>query len=201
MTRDAYMDAFEKAQSDLSEAFKQRDYWTLEVAKLEQLVKSLAAVSAPAGRAEQIAEQRDEIGVQDVVFTCIRQFGERLSATDVRDRLNLMGYDLTRYSNPLAVIHSAIKRLSDGKFIEDAVGDGKYSVCPARLGLTPQQAESIRRRAEQIMELQTRYIAQRRGEGERASAMTPRTRQPKGLTPPPAVRSGPTPPPKAGDKK
>ena len=143
MTNDAYKDAHEKAESDLREAIRNRDYWTIQVAKLEQLAKSLASMSASSVK-DQLTE-RDEIGIQEIIFTCIRQSGERLSATDIRDRLRDLQYDLTRYANPLAVIHSAIKRLVDGRFIEDVAGDGRYSVSSARMyGLSQESVEKIR---------------------------------------------------------
>jgi hypothetical protein len=124
MTKDAYKLAFEEASADLAHAVEERDKWTLEIARLEQLVNSLSAMQKHDVRGS-IGRYADEVGFQELVVTCIRQSPEGMSAVDVRDTFKNIGYDLSKFQNPLAVIHGALKRLvKTGKI--DEIGNGNY---------------------------------------------------------------------------
>lgn len=127
MTKNPYQQAFEQSQVDLANAIKERDEWTIEVARLQQVVKSLASMVEKSPKVTAIADEADEVGLQDVVHSCVRSCPTPLSATDVRDRLLATGYGLSRYSNPLAVIHGALKRLAQANRIQETSG-GKYQV-------------------------------------------------------------------------
>ncbi len=123
---EAYKKALEEAQKELAEAIKERDYWTIEVARLQQLVKSLAVMTVRTDKAAIAAqEQPDEVGLQEVVLTCVRASNTRVTAIDIRNQLQSVGYDLAKYANPLAVIHGALKRLSASGQIRD-YRDGTY---------------------------------------------------------------------------
>jgi hypothetical protein len=124
VTRDAYRLAFEQASAELANAVEERDKWTLEVARLEQLVNSLSAMQKREVRGA-LARRVEEVGFQELVFTCVRQSPDGMSAVDVRDTFKKIGYDLGKFSNPLAVIHGALKRLVKADKI-DEIESGKY---------------------------------------------------------------------------
>jgi hypothetical protein len=124
MTKDAYKLAFEKASADLAHAVEERDKWTLEIARLEQLANSLSAMQKRDVRGF-LARHVEEVGFQELVLTCIRQSPEGMSAVDVRDTFKNIGYDLSKFQNPLAVIHGALKRLVKADKI-DEIENGKY---------------------------------------------------------------------------
>ncbi|HWZ42185.1 MAG TPA: hypothetical protein VNW97_01850 [Candidatus Saccharimonadales bacterium] len=135
MFEDVYKQAFGKAQTDLAHAIQQRDQWTMEVAKLQQLVKSLATMAAKDHlESMEGAIANPEIGLQEIVFTCIRMSPKPLTPVEVRDQLQVVGYDTSGYANPLAVIHGAINRLEkSGKITANS--NGAYNVTPPR-GIT-----------------------------------------------------------------
>jgi hypothetical protein len=124
MTKDVYKQAFEQAIADLEHAVAERDKWTLEIARLEQLVNNLSVMQKRDVRGS-LARYTDEVGFQELVFTCIRQSPEGMSAVDVRDTFKNIGYDLSKFSNPLAVVHGALKRLVKADKI-DEIANGKY---------------------------------------------------------------------------
>ena len=124
MTKDAYKLAFDKASAELAHAVEERDKWTLEIARLEQLVNSLSAMQRHDVRGF-VSRYVEEVGFQELVFTCVRQSPEGMSAVDVRDTFKSIGYDLNKFSNPLAVIHGALKRLVKADKI-DEIDNGKY---------------------------------------------------------------------------
>ena len=130
MTEDVYKLALERAESDMAHAIQERDKWTLELARLEQLVNSLSAMQKHDVRGA-LSRYVDEVGFQEVVLTCVRQSTEPITAIGVRDRLTLIGYDFVKFKNPLAVIHGALKRLVSTEKIED-VGNGSYKA--AKMG-------------------------------------------------------------------
>lgn len=127
MAKTSYRQALESAQADLARAVEQLDYWTMEVGKAQTLVKALAArVSDEI--AEAIEEAPDEVGIQDIVFSCIRRSYLAPTAKDIRDKIrHEQLYDLSRYSNPLAVIHQALKRLEKADKVKE-IEDGRYTL-------------------------------------------------------------------------
>ncbi|HET6842090.1 MAG TPA: hypothetical protein VFK06_10440 [Candidatus Angelobacter sp.] len=125
MAKNYYRQALENAQADLARAVQQLDYWTMEVGKAQTLVKTLAAKVSDEVAAT-IEESPDEVGIQDIVFSCIRRSYLAPTAKDIRDKINIEQlYDLSRYSNPLAVIHQAIKRLEKADKVKQ-IEDGRY---------------------------------------------------------------------------
>jgi hypothetical protein len=110
MTINSYKNALIQAQADLEHAANKRDEWVMEVARLEQLVKSLEAMCE---RGKDSTKKPEEIGIQELVFTCVRMSPKPVTAKDVKRQIEAIGYDLGKYSNPLAVIHGALNRLAD----------------------------------------------------------------------------------------
>lgn len=119
MSPDAYKQALKQARSQLAGALHQRDRWTMEIARLQQLVKSLAANCGKGDRsAARASQEADIIGIQELVFTCIRLSPGVVAAGDVKSQLEAIGYDVGRFANPLAIIHGALKRLEKAGKIE-----------------------------------------------------------------------------------
>jgi hypothetical protein len=54
-------------------------------------------------------------GLTDACRMVLKAAGHPLTAIEVRAQLEAMGFDLTRYSNELAAIHTILKRLSDSR--------------------------------------------------------------------------------------
>jgi hypothetical protein len=54
-----------------------------------------------------------EAGIQECCYRILVDAKEPLSAAGIRSRLDEMGIDINRYANPLAVIHTSLKRLPD----------------------------------------------------------------------------------------
>jgi hypothetical protein len=123
MSSDDLKKALKVAQSQLAGALHHRDKWTMEVARLQQLVKSLA-VAFPADKGTaKIAQEADIIGIQELVFSCVRTSPGVTSAKDIKLQLDAIAYNFERFANPLAVIHGALKRLHDqGKILKAGLG-------------------------------------------------------------------------------
>src|SRR6266481_3724235 len=95
----SYDDALRTARADLIRSIMERDKLNLEIARLQQLVKALtfAAIKDSETRTSK----------------------EAVSARDIRDRLNDLGYDLRKYANPLGFVHSVLGRLVEQEKIRE----------------------------------------------------------------------------------
>lgn len=145
MASEIYREALENARRELEAAIRERDRLTLEVARLQELVKSLSAASEISDEERQRlqalkAQIRAEVGLQEVVLSCIRSAPEPIGAIEIRDRIRLGQLaDLSRYENSLSVIHTAIKRLHKNHQIRPVPGK-KF------VALEYPSAEELRRR-------------------------------------------------------
>ena len=67
-----------------------------------------------------------------------------MTPIDVRDRLQGMGFDMAKYTNDLAAVHTILKRLNDaGELRFVARPDGKPQYAPSRTSLPIVLAKDI----------------------------------------------------------
>jgi hypothetical protein len=62
-------------------------------------------------------------GLTDACRLVLRNAGAPMTAVQVRDRLSAIGFDLEKYANGLAAIHTVLKRLEEGGEAALAEGD------------------------------------------------------------------------------
>lgn len=68
-------------------------------------------------------------GLTDACRAVLRNAGKPMTPLEVRDRLAAVGFDLSRYSNVLASIHTVLKRLNQSgelRFVARAPGKHAY---------------------------------------------------------------------------
>lgn len=95
-------------RQELGEAMQNVDGLEAEIAGLQQTAAGLARMLG----VEFIAE--DELGLTDAIRGVFKtNYQTNFTALEVRDALQTMGYDITKYGNVMASIHSVIKRLLD----------------------------------------------------------------------------------------
>lgn len=106
MSRDDYRRALDAAV---------REYETLTAeraqldARISQLHHSIAALTKLCG-----FEPTVPLGLTDACRLVLRNSPAPLTALEVRDRLAAIGIDLSKYSNPLASIHTILRRMREG---------------------------------------------------------------------------------------
>src|SRR5262249_6677009 len=69
------------------------------------------------------------LGLTDAIRLVVRGGGVPMTPVEVRDRLQGMGFDLSKYSNDLAAVHTILKRLNQSgelSFIPRAPGKHQY---------------------------------------------------------------------------
>ncbi len=76
--------------------------------RLSELAESVGTLSRLCGLTPSVPW-----GLADACRTVLRNAGQPMSPADVRDRLAVVGFDLSRYSNVLAALHTTLKRLAE----------------------------------------------------------------------------------------
>ena len=104
--------------------------------RLAQLAHTIGTLSRLLGLTPTVP-----MGLTDAIRLVIRGAGVPMTPVDVRDRLHAIGFDVSKYSNDLAAVHTILKRLNhtgELRFIARAPGKHQYTwnrpVTPVALG-------------------------------------------------------------------
>ena len=122
MADDDYRRALEAAVREYEALGEQRQQIDRRLAELAQTMSTLSRLC---GIVPTVS-----VGLTDGCRLILRGAGVPLTPLEVRDRLKSFGFDLTRYTNDLAAVHTTLKRLNDAgelRFIaRPGTGDKAY---------------------------------------------------------------------------
>lgn len=76
-------------------------------------------------------------GLTDACRVVLKNAGRAMTPTEVRDRLEAIGIDLTKYANSLAAVHTVLKRLNQGQEVLFVERPGKKFACEWRPSMRP----------------------------------------------------------------
>ena len=88
--------------------------------RLAQLAQTIGSLNRLCGFVSSVPW-----GLTDACRVILKNAGKPMTPTDVRDRLDSIGFDLSKYSNSLAAVHTVLKRLNAAKevlFVEQPSG-------------------------------------------------------------------------------
>ncbi|HZZ16150.1 MAG TPA: hypothetical protein VFE08_09340 [Candidatus Sulfotelmatobacter sp.] len=123
MTKESYKVAFQDAKYELAEAIAELGKIQGREAALEvrivELRQSVASLARLCG--EKFVEE-DELGLTDAIRLALKTAGTPVAAAGIRNRIESMGFDVSRHGNILASIHTVLKRLVDQGQAEDIGG-------------------------------------------------------------------------------
>ena len=105
MTTDDYRRALEAAAREYEELGEKRREIDKRLAELAQTIGTLSKLL---GFTPTVP-----LGLTDAVRLILRGSGVPMTAVDVRDRLHAIGFDVSKYTNDLAAIHTILKRLNE----------------------------------------------------------------------------------------
>jgi len=103
VTEESYRRALEEAIREYERLSKQRVEIDDRIAQLLQTMGNLSRLCN--------LEPTVKLGLTDACRLALKAAGHPLTAAEVRTRLEAIGFDVSRYSNPLASIHIVLKRL------------------------------------------------------------------------------------------
>jgi hypothetical protein len=104
MTKARYQTAFDAARRELDELLARRNELETRIAQLRQIVATLAPLCGEPAEFD--------LGLTEACRSVLRG-SVALRAPDIRDRVQALGVDLSRYSNGLGAVHTVLKRLVD----------------------------------------------------------------------------------------
>ncbi len=113
MNEQNYKQTLDEARKELANAIGQRDYWNLQIVRLQDLVRALSSlVSDHEKLKEYDAEIQKYVDIMQAVEAVINRADHHLTPLNVREQLVFYGYDLSHFANPMAMIHQTLKRLT-----------------------------------------------------------------------------------------
>lgn len=103
--------ALRQLRHRLAQVTAERDQLTVEAVQIEQNINNLEKLLFR----EAIAETHDKftaIGLTEALKTVLRTHGKPMTAADAKLGLSLMGFDLQRFKNASAAVHSTLQRMA-----------------------------------------------------------------------------------------
>jgi hypothetical protein len=122
MTHEDYRRALEAATREYEELGAKRQALDQRLAELAQTIGTLSKLI---GLTPTVP-----IGLTDAVRLIMRG-GVPMTPIEVRDRLHAIGFDVSKYVNDLAAVHTILKRLNESgelRFIPRAPGKHQYTL-------------------------------------------------------------------------
>jgi hypothetical protein len=102
--------ALDKAMADWNDLARKEKEMVVRKAQLKATIIALSALCSD-------LPDINALSLSDAIRLMIRSTGGGLSPIGIRDKLDEMGFDLKKFKNPLASIHTAVNRLADsGEF-------------------------------------------------------------------------------------
>jgi hypothetical protein len=105
MTQETYRAALDAAVREYERAYADRAALDVRLAELQQSISTLTRLC---GFVPSVA-----FGLTDACRLVLRGAGAPMTAVQVRERLLSIGFDLDKYENALAAIHTVLKRLAE----------------------------------------------------------------------------------------
>ena len=90
-----------------------RSLYDNAVSELARLEAEVAALKQTIAAIAPLVGETAPSGLTDAVRKILAEADEPLAASEIRDRLSTMGFDMKSYSNPLATIHTILRRLTE----------------------------------------------------------------------------------------
>jgi hypothetical protein len=128
MTLIAYRRDLQARRRELMNLLKQRQKTDQKIAQLQPIISHLEGLCRELGdRAVKETAAKFELttGLTELARLTLEEAHIPLSASDLKKRMEVKGFDFSKYSNPLASVHVVLRRL---------VKSGKVKVVPQKGG-------------------------------------------------------------------
>ena len=127
-----YRNAVVMYTARLGQVVAERSKLNREIERVTDLIEANANFLPEEERAERLQKMEQLVagppGFTDSVRNVLRsRSGDWATAIRVRDWLNAEGYNLSQYSNPLASIHTILRRLAKSDEVFTEVKDGEIN--------------------------------------------------------------------------
>lgn len=133
MSRDYWKTVYETARNTLDELRERRDALdaereevNLEIVQLEQVVTNLSPLinENPLDKLPSVLIRNvNDLSLADACREVLKQANKHMTPIEIRNTLEIVGYNLKQHSNPLASIHGVLKRMADSGEVEQLTHD------------------------------------------------------------------------------
>lgn len=126
-----YRRALLEANQDLAHCLEERQKIDHKVARLQAVISDLQTLCAELDqkhfekRVDRVVKAHLKVGVTELARVILKETFFAMTASDLKKSMEARKLDLSRYSNPLAVIHTVLTRL---------VQSGEVKVVPQTKG-------------------------------------------------------------------
>src|SRR5438105_5411777 len=105
MTHEDYRRALDAATREYEDLGARRREIDQRLAELAQTIGTLSKLLGLTGTVP--------MGLTDAIRLVVRGAGVPMTPVEVRDRLHAIGFDVSKYANDLAAVHTILKRLNE----------------------------------------------------------------------------------------
>jgi hypothetical protein len=110
----SYQDALWKAFEDLKQIQREQHELTLKTSRLKKTIDALFPIVYP-----DETEDINSLSLANAIRLIINSANTPVSAKEIRNRLRDLGYDLSKYNNPLASIMTAANRMVEAEELKN----------------------------------------------------------------------------------
>lgn len=119
-----YRKAYETAQRELADLLQIQEGLEKRIVLVRQNVQSLKELCESEEIKVPTSQEAEWLlltsSLPDEIVNILRaRYPDELRATDIRQQLERLGHDFSRYTNPLATIHMVIKRLLEANRVRE----------------------------------------------------------------------------------
>jgi hypothetical protein len=126
MEKEFFASALSEARRNLEELLAKRSEIDTRISRLKNTIDALTAqleaeddLNSTAAVLRSVGLDFDNVtGITDAIRDVLRRSQTPLTAPQIRDALVARGFDVSRYSNPLTVIHNTINRMYKQQEVE-----------------------------------------------------------------------------------
>jgi hypothetical protein len=102
------------AEKDLAEKLRQRDRLNVAIIQAEQQVGALRSLA----HRNILQKGQALVGLTEAIRSVLRLRDAAMTAGEVKNALDLLGYNFGGVANPSAAVHNTLKRMADTKELE-----------------------------------------------------------------------------------
>jgi hypothetical protein len=116
--------SYESAKAELARVQQEKASLSSQLEQCDQqivaLVQTMRAIAPLVGEEPPAAGEAEAPhgGMTDCVRAILKKAAEPLTASEIRESLEAVGFDMKSYSNPLATIHTVLRRLGESGEVE-----------------------------------------------------------------------------------
>ena len=114
-----YNQVIEESLRELRERVRQREEADKRIGQLIKALHDLAPMLPVSERSGLFSSvkiaRRKGLGLTEIILDILRDSDVPLSVSDIRDRMQESGFDLSKYSRASATIHNTMRRLVQSK--------------------------------------------------------------------------------------